>query len=401
MKLAFLSIIIFSFVNISIGQFRNEKPFVLKGKLKGKYTGYGYLNYISRDRGLTDSCLIIKGHFILKGMISEPCYASFSTFNIDNKSGFYDLNNIMEFYLESSVMKLSVTVDHFDSFQLEGSKTDKDRLLLLKLEEPINSLIKPINAKCLTELTEYQKERKKKTDTARINSLSAMLKTLYKQLEPLYAKRRIIDSLFINNHPFSFVAADMLWHKVRGGEIKLATLETLYNRFPLQIKETLPGRGILNVIEAGKAIRVGDSAKIFIALDEKGDTVRLTDYKGKKYILLDFWASWCAPCRENIPLLIDIYKKYSDKMEIISIANQEQEDEWKKAISNEMKKWVQILENKSLYPSRELISELYHINTIPFLILIDTNLNIIGRFGSGANTKPISELGVELEKAIR
>lgn len=112
----------------------------------------------------------------------------------------------------------------------------------------------------------------------------------------------------------------------------------------------------------------------FSGLTPHNIQIQSTDYKGK-YLLLDFWASWCLPCRMYNPKLKKYYALYHDKgLEIIGIAsNTGMEDAWKKAIEKDQIPWPQILDNSSFND--------YKINTIPYYILIDTSGNIIERFG--------------------
>jgi thiol-disulfide isomerase/thioredoxin len=114
--------------------------------------------------------------------------------------------------------------------------------------------------------------------------------------------------------------------------------------------------------------------------------LQLSSYKNNKYVLLDFWASWCGPCREDFPFLKEMYSKYQHKgFEIISVTKDEKLDLWRATIQKEnVEKWkhFSIKENKST------IENTYAVTGIPVKILIDKDGNIIGRWiGSSAEIK--------------
>jgi thiol-disulfide isomerase/thioredoxin len=231
---------------------------------------------------------------------------------------------------------------------------------------------------------EYLIQKKKNSDTVLIKQLFYKRDSVNKKLFPLYNERNLIDSSFIVQNQDSYVAAEMLWLFIQVKNIAFPSLENLYNNFSRRIKESYAGKKIHNEVEKEKNIFIGSDAKNFIAIDSKGDTIRLADYKNKKYVLLDFGASWCAPCRRMIPELKKEYAKYDTAIEIISIADQEEVEDWYKAIKEDDVKWPQIIENKKMMPIKpdgQTINDLYFIDLIPSLILVDKESQIIGKYG--------------------
>ncbi|MDR0574019.1 MAG: AhpC/TSA family protein [Tannerella sp.] len=96
----------------------------------------------------------------------------------------------------------------------------------------------------------------------------------------------------------------------------------------------------------------------------------------KKVILLDFWASWCAPCLKEMPTLIQLYENYKDNgLEIIGISIDENELNWKKAIQKNKMSWIQVISNKNKSGN---IAEMYGVSLIPYTILINENGKVIG-----------------------
>lgn len=116
----------------------------------------------------------------------------------------------------------------------------------------------------------------------------------------------------------------------------------------------------------------GNPAPVFTLKDDKGETYSLADFHGK-VVYLDLWASWCAPCRNEIPALKEIYEKYrhDDRIAIIGIAVHDGYNKWKMALDEVRPGWLQ------LHDSDGIVGQLYEANAIPKYILIDKKGNIV------------------------
>ena len=109
-------------------------------------------------------------------------------------------------------------------------------------------------------------------------------------------------------------------------------------------------------------------------------TINLSDLKGK-VVLLDFWASWCEPCREDNPHLVKLYKKFHDKgLEILSVSLDSNENNWKQALAQDGMGWLQVNDNKGWNAPSALA---FNVGAIPTMFLIDKKgiireINLIG-----------------------
>jgi len=141
---------------------------------------------------------------------------------------------------------------------------------------------------------------------------------------------------------------------------------------------------------------VGNLAKNFQAVSLNNDSLSLNKYLKNKVLLLDFWATWCKPCRATHPDLIEIYNRYHKYgLEIISVANDDNRiDIWKKAIVDDnISKWIHILQGTN---SKNDIGKLYGVSAIPVKILIDKTGMIVSRIEDN-NTMKLKE---QIEKII-
>lgn len=138
-------------------------------------------------------------------------------------------------------------------------------------------------------------------------------------------------------------------------------------------------------------MRVGSKAPIFECPDANGKMYGPESFKGK-VLLIDFWASWCGPCRAEIPHLKKVYEKYSrNDVEFLSVSIDKGESEWKKALSQENMPWTQVLAPKS----GSEVSILYQFSGIPFLVIIDKEGKISSKFVRGEE-----EITKAIDKAL-
>ena len=134
--------------------------------------------------------------------------------------------------------------------------------------------------------------------------------------------------------------------------------------------------------------KVGTTVPDFKVKDADGQEVTLASLReGKKYVLIDFWASWCGPCRREIPNLKEQYKNYADKgFDIVSISIDKKKADWEKALQEEQLPWHNVLDDGS-------VADLYKVSSIPAMYLIDAEGVMVGENLRGeALAKKLAEL---------
>lgn len=176
---------------------------------------------------------------------------------------------------------------------------------------------------------------------------------------------------YVKQNQSSNYSAVLLSQNLRG-DIKV--IEPLYNALSADVKASQVGKAIGERIPVIKAIQVGKPAPDFTLNDINGEKITLSQFRGR-WVLLDFWGSWCIWCRRGNPTLVALYEKYGgNDFEIIGIACRDKEEDWKKAIKDDGLEWRHA--NVSQTEGGDKLPSMYNISGYPSKILIDPEGNI-------------------------
>ena len=229
-------------------------------------------------------------------------------------------------------------------------------------------------------------------DAAEVQGGSAQ--TALNALEPHrgWANGPETDKVYSFGHTDAMLSAFLLQFRLSRNELTLDSAELAFGRLSPAVRGSRYGILLEELMEKMKSVAVGKPAPLFEKTDINGKLVRLSDFRGR-YVLLDFWASWCVPCRQMTPRIRDIYRQYHPKgLEVISIAWDWKPELWKEAVAKDsLQEWHNLLgydEQKGF-----LLRDAYSIPNIPVWILIDPGGTIAGRFNN-ADDEPA------LEKAL-
>lgn len=140
---------------------------------------------------------------------------------------------------------------------------------------------------------------------------------------------------------------------------------------------------------------INDMSIDFSKPDVNGRLITLSELRGK-YVLVDFWGSWCTPCRMGNPHLKELYAKYKDKgFEILGVAQEKASDleegkkAWKKAMQEDQTTWLNVINNES--DMKQDVPKLYRVKGFPTYILLDKEGKVIGRWLGMMNSKEIDD----------
>lgn len=196
------------------------------------------------------------------------------------------------------------------------------------------------------------------------NRLNELLQSSKNQKETEYS--------FVKSNPKSIVSAYVLsvycssWNK--------DTVSTLFNSFSKELKATNYGKKIFDFITLNRNIKIGDKFVDFAQKDTSNKVVKLSVTEGK-VVLLEFWGSWCGPCREENPSLVKIYNEFKQKgFEIFGVASETDKQQWKKAIKADRLTWINVTD---LNGSNNKASMIYGVSGYPTNFLIDKDGTII------------------------
>lgn len=360
MKKLILGLIIPGIAFNALAQKVQEK-FTLNGKLAGKKEGSLYLRYSDKDdKDILDSSLIRNGNFSFYGSITEPTIAGF-TLNDDKNIE----HNTATIWLEPVVMNMKVRLNEFKEAIITGSTTHEEYAKLEKARKLIRKKYK-LQLDSLPELKDKEK-----------------IASIRERLTPYFLEMDQAELGFFDKHPQSYVTA--YWMRYHVSKVSLDSLKMFYDRMGEKLQVSPAGKYLVKKMEKLAGGSPGSKAKDFIATDINGNILRLSDLKGK-YILLDFWASWCVPCRKGNPHLIKLYNQYKAKgIEFIGVSSDTDPIAWRKAVQKDGLPWQHVLgfeKEKRLkgIKNENDVDMLFGIYSLPTKILIDPNGVIIGRF---------------------
>ncbi|GEM_PF-3096399 len=354
-----LFLILFTFFSADLV---SQTNFIIKGKAKNAKQGdkLSYYYHSSPDKIIADSIIITSDTFIINGTISNPTRIIFSNQLTDETEKQY-------YTLSFGSGKTSVTIDFLD-LSLSQSKDnvyqdDYESYAAFRKRYRQDFLINFRN--------EYFREMGYHFPVG--NNPTADLE-YKKEIGDLF-----IDNLYAKNNPSSFVALHNLFFNLgrSAGRKNYRTIQKSFNGMAASLQKSPLGSFIKNRIGIIENSGVGGTALNFEAVSISGQRFQLADYIGEKVILLDFWASWCAPCKFLHPFFRQLYSKYQPSgLEIIGISRDLHQTHWRTAVEKEKMTWLHTI----VQPENKDTLEKYMIQAIPLTILIDKKGRIVGRW---------------------
>ncbi|HUV01296.1 MAG TPA: TlpA disulfide reductase family protein [Bacteroidales bacterium] len=347
-KTAYLLIIALSFVACS-----SEPHYVITGKIDGADSITFLLQQRVAGKIVTiDSALALKGSFKMKGGVIEyPDMVQLLASGRGMRTSFY---------LENSEITITGTLDSLFNATVTGSKTQDEYQAFIASNKPLSERYSKV-------YTEYQ--------TANQNGDNARVAELEKEAEVIQKEMTALQKDFIKNNPASFVAPSLL--RSLSYELEATEIESYINAMDTNVAKIPIIRDMKERVTLMKTVAIGQKAPDFTMNDIEGNPVSLSSKIGSKLLLVDFWAAWCGPCRQENPNVVKVYKEFSKKgFDVFGVSLDQKKEDWLKGIADDKLTWTHV---SDLQYWNNAAAKIYAVNSIPANFLLDENGVIIAR----------------------
>jgi peroxiredoxin len=331
----------------------SEPHYVIKGKISGSDSVIFYLQKREAGKIVTlDSAVSKKGSFTIKGgSVDFPQLIQLVAGNTRKRTSFY---------LENSDITISGSLDSLFKAVVKGSKTQDEYKSFVDSNRPLSE-------KYSKTYMEYQ--------AASQAGNSMKVAQLEKQIDSLQTAMKNLQKDFVRSNPASYVSPSIL--SSLNYDIEADELEALTNSLDTAIAK-LPQIKILKerVIKL-KAVAIGQKAPDFTMNDVNGNPLSLSSKIGSKLLLIDFWAAWCGPCRQENPNVVRVYTEFHKKgFDVFGVSLDRKKEDWINAIADDKLVWTHVSDLQ--YWNNEA-AKMYAVISIPANFLLDETGKIVAK----------------------
>jgi len=361
-------ILLFIALVIAIGKVNAQQGnIVIEGTADAKYNGEYVHIYNNVLKEKHDSTIIANGKFSFTRPFKEPTrYYFYSGYEMKTKHGYSPFGILIDHPL---TVRLAADMDSFTNSKISGSASQD-------VYNSYSAKTGSMETDMMNKL--YAKYGKSYVDSNNVDTSTAKYKALIKDYYAMSAENskasvQIAESV-IKQNPSSFASVFLLDNICR--DLTLPELEQLYGSLSPTYKKGYFAQSIEDNISGKKKSAVGTLVDDFMLNDPKNNPMKFSSLRGK-YVLIDFWGSWCGPCHKAFPRLKELYSKYHDKgFEILGIATESSTDAWAKDIVNNQLPWLQMVDDKT----KNVSAKQFAITEYPTTYLIGPDGKIIARF---------------------
>jgi peroxiredoxin len=344
---------IYVFISAILFSCSSKPHYTVIGKIEGSDSITFYLQ--KRDAGKTvsiDSAVSKHGTFTMKsGAVPYPQMIQLVAGNTRKRTSFY---------LENSEITVKGSLDSLFKADITGSKTQNEYKKFVDSNKPLSESYSKVIAK-------YQ--------AANQSGDAANLAILEKQLDSIQTAMTNLQKSFVKTNPASYVTPSLLVGL--SYEMEAEEIESMVNSLDTAIAALPPIKALKERVIVMKAVAVGQKAPDFTLSDVDGKPVALSSKIGSKLLLIDFWAAWCNPCRQENPNVVKVYNEFHKKgFDVMGVSLDKTKEAWTKAIADDKLTWTHV---SDLQYWNNAAAKLYAVNSIPANFLLDETGKIIGK----------------------
>ena len=383
---------------------QREPGYKITGSVPG--TPDGMKVYLYNWNTPVDSGVVKGGKFVLTGKVDVPVrYQLWVDLSPDKNMEYEkDMRGSDIFVDNTDIRYETPSIDSLASRMSFHRKEVKGKVLITG--SPVHDLylkykekIRPYSNRSSEAWNEYLK-------VYHIPALDGVFNTreglaLAREMQEAQKEMKKIQWDFITGNPTSPVSIDIAQNMMYSSKLSKAEMDKLLQAIDPSLHNAPAYKGLQKSMEEFYPVAIGEKFKDIEVVNEEGKTVHLADYvKPGQYNMVEFWASWCGPCRGEIPHLRHVYEAYGkgeNAFNMISVSIEDKESDWKKALKEENMKWIQLCDLKGW--KGEVINK-YKIQGVPFCLILDKEGRIIdhGVRGSELDLVLIDLLGDRYEE---
>ncbi len=340
--------------------------FIISANITGLNNGDSARLFNANNKEVLARSVVQDGHFILKGKVDEPVLTELEI-------GSAPAQNI---YVENSHIDMSGDAANPSGVKITGSKSQDD---FMDFQQIFNPLVSKLNTNVNTLNQLMQGATSDALAVGNQNYLAAK-----------NSVENAIDQ-FVLDKPGSYVTPWVLFVTIKVDDNPI-TMRDRFDKLLPGIKNSFIGKNLEEYIQYSEVGFIGTHAPDFTQNDLSGQPVSLSSFLGK-YVLVDFWASWCGPCRRENPNVVRAFNTFKNKnFTILSVSLDQNKQSWMKAVENDHLTWTHV---SDLNYWDNAVARMYHVSSIPQNFLLDPKGIIIAKNLTG------EQLSYELEKILK